>query len=131
MSRTITMWMAALALIGLTSGCMDNKKSLLNNVNAVYTNVKLIVNDPVVREMISDDAWEGLKEAETAYLSAVLILNETELDSEDGKTALATIVSCADILLTIVDGLNVCGQYEPVITAARLSVGLLKNNLPE
>lgn len=123
---------AALALISLSAGCtMDNKDKVIARTNAIYKNIKLIVTDPEIKPLISDDATTALIEAERAYLEAVQLLESSTLDTDDGRSALSTIVNCADTLLTVIDGLNICGQYEPVITAARLSVGLLKNNLPE
>lgn len=130
MSKTIAMFAAALALIAITPACTDNKTTILNRTNAIYKNIKLIVTDPEIAAMISDDAMATLAEAERVYLLAVQAFENVELDSDNGKSALQTIVDCADIILTVIDTLDVLDQYEPVITTARLSVELLKVNIP-
>ena len=43
---------------------------------------------------------------------------------------IAITPACTDIILTVIDTLDVLDQYEPVITTARLSVELLKVNIP-
>lgn len=130
MSRTAAMLAAALALIALTPACVaDNKETIINRTNAIYTNIKLIVTDPDVSAMISEDAMKGLAEAERAYLEAVQAFENAGLDSAAGKSALQTIVGCADTILAVIDALDMLDQYEPVIAAARLSIKLLKVNI--
>ncbi len=129
MSRTAAMFAAALGLIALTQSCTDNKTTIINRTNAIYANIKLIVTDKAVSSIISDDAMGRLAEAERLYLEAVQVLESADLTSDDGKSALQTIVDCADIILTVIDTLDVLDKYEPVITAARLSVELLKTNI--
>lgn len=130
MSRTAAMLAAALALIALTPACVaDNKETIINRTNAIYTNIKLIVTDPDVSAMISEDAMKSLIEAERVYLEAVQALENADLDSAAGKSALQTIVGCADTILAVIDALDMLDQYEPVIAAARLSIKLLKVNI--
>ncbi|MGD9825771.1 hypothetical protein [Desulfobacter sp.] len=129
MNRTAAMFAAALGLIALIQSCTDNKTTIINRTNAIYTNIKLIVTDPDVSAMISEDAMRNLAEAERVYLEAVQVLENADLDSESGKNALGIIVDCADTILVVIDALDVMEQYEPVITAARLSVKLLRTNI--
>ena len=80
--------------------------------------------------MISEDATAALVEAERIYLEAVQALEESEdLNCDTGKAALQTIVSCADTVLRVTDTIDVLEEYEPVITAVRVPVKLLKTNL--
>lgn len=110
------------------SGCKTNKTEIINRTNAIYKNIKLIVTDPEISPLLSEDAHKSLIEAERMYLEAVQALEESEgINSDSGKSALGTIVSCADTLLSVLDSVGVLDKYQPVITAARVSVKLLKS----
>jgi hypothetical protein len=130
MVQTISVFVAAMALMSAVVECNDSKSDIIKRTNGIYKNIKLIVTDEGVSEMIPDDAKAGLSEAEQKYLEAVQILEGVDLASDDGKAALLTIVSCADITLTVIDTIDVREEYEPVITAVRVAVNLLKTNIP-
>lgn len=120
----------AMALIVVLPGCMDDQSKVLARTNAIYQNIRLIVTDPEVSAMIPDMAMHKLAKAERIYLEAARILENADVGSEHQQTALQTIMDCADIFLTVVDDLGkLAPQYQPAITATRLSVKLLKANI--
>lgn len=129
MVQTISVFVAAMALMSVVIGSNDSKSDVIKRTNEIYKNVKLIITDQAVSEMIPDDAIAGLLEAERRYLEAVQVLESVDLTSADGKAALLTIVSCADTTLTVINTIDVLEEYEPVITAVRVAVDLLKTNI--
>ncbi len=131
MVQTISIFVAAMALMSVVIRCNDCKSDIINRTNEIYKNIKLIVADEAVSEMISDDAMAGLLEAERIYLEAVQVLESVDLASAEGKAALLTILSCADTILIVIDTIDVREEYEPVITAVRVALKLLKTNLSE
>jgi len=130
MVQTISVFVAAMALTSVVIGCNDSKANIINRTNEIYKNIKLIVTDEAVSKTISDDATAALVEAERIYLEAVHALEESEdLNSDTGRAALQTIVTCADTVLTVIDTIDVLEEYEPVITAVGVAVNLLKTNI--
>lgn len=130
MFKMATVFAAGLALIAMATGCTESKTDIINHTNAVYKNIKVIVTDEEISAMIPDDTMAALADAERVYLEAVQVLEQSDsIDSATGRNALLTIVTCADVILKVIDTLDVLEKYEPVITAARLSVKLLRSNI--
>ncbi|WP_321418978.1 hypothetical protein [uncultured Desulfobacter sp.] len=130
MVQTISVFVAAIALMSVVIECNDSKSDIIKRTNGIYKNIKVIVSDEGVSGMITDDAKAGLFEAEQKYLETVQILESVDLESADGKAALLSIVSCADTTLTVIDTIDVLEEYEPVITAVRVAVDRIKTNIP-
>lgn len=130
MVQTISVFVAAMALTSVVIGCNGSKADITNRTKEIYKNVKLIFTDEAVSKTISDDATAALVETERIYLEAVQALEGSEnLNSDTGRAALQTIVSCTDTVLTVIDTIDVLEEYEAVITAVRVSVKVLKTNL--
>jgi len=130
MVQTMSVFVAAMALTSVVIGCNASKACIINRMNEIYKNIKLIFTDEAISKMISDDATAALVEAERIYLEAVHDLEESEdLNSDTSRAALQTIVSCADTVLAVTDTIDVLEEYESVITAVRVPVDLLKTNL--
>lgn len=130
MVQTIAVFVAGMALTSVVIRHNESKANIINRTNGIYKNIKLIVTDEAVSKMISNDATVALVEAERIYLEAIHAFKESEdLNSHTGIAALQPIVSCADTVLTVIDTIDVPEEYDPVITAVRFSVKLLKTNL--
>jgi len=123
---------ALIALAWIGTGCngagadgpVDGNK-LLSTTDRLYTSIKIVVTDPEVRPLFSDEDMARLAELEQTYLAAT----ETLRANPDDAGAIEVIAGVATDILMIVNGTEFTDKYRPAVAAIRISINILKSHL--
>lgn len=104
-------------------GC--EKPDAFRTADVIYLDIKVIVTDKDVRPLIPDKTMEKLAQVEQVYLVASKLKDVDPNDTAPFKL----LISCADEILVLMDGLDLGPKYEKPISSIRIGVKVLKNHI--
>lgn len=116
--------MLFLGCVEESSGPITESK-ILKTTDAIYRDIRIVVTDPEVRPMFSQNELDKLAELEEQYLEVVEILVEYPSDED----AIQRISWLATEVLGIFEQVTFVDKARPYIAAIRISIQILKNHL--
>lgn len=116
--------MLFLGCVEESSGPITESK-ILKTTDAIYRDIRIVVTDPEVRPMFSQNELDKLAELEKQYLEVVEILVEYPSDED----AIQRISWLATEVLGIFEQVTFVDKARPYIAAIRISIQILKNHL--
>lgn len=108
------------------TGTGSKDTSLLDVTDTLYEDIKIVVTDPDLRPLFSQETLERLQGLEEDYLEAKVVLEGYPEDAE----ALQKLMYISEEILAII-GDNKAEKLRPYIAGIRVSIQILQRHLSE
>lgn len=117
----------AIAFSGIFIGCdPPDQEKIFKAADRLYLDIKILVTDPEIRDMIPEKTMVRLGKAEKIYLGAKVVY---EKSGQGTVEPIELLANSADEIIGILEELVLHGKYEREIAAVRIAVKLLRNHI--